>query len=276
MSAAQTQGDGEQRWGCLESLGLSPRELVLAEALQMEYDALSRLKQDKSPTGRGVGEGGKAPVPDGDGERSDSGSGSGSGLGPPGRNLLGGLSGSDPTLNLQPGGSSPSQADPDPPSYRKEPLYILNSPVKSDYEVPGLLLLPKNFAPPDDPPPAVPPRTPLPPDPCPPRRASAPRDVNLFTPEADQPKLSGGDSLNYENLNQSLARLNRERAGPRGRRGNGDASGKPVARSKTLPPQVPPRTYLPVQKSNKNQRRVSADPVTSADPSSCREMSFSQ
>ncbi|XP_061075129.1 phosphatidylinositol 4-phosphate 3-kinase C2 domain-containing subunit beta [Conger conger] len=262
MSAAQTQSDSEQRWGCLESLGLSPRELVLAEALQMEYDALSRLKQDKSPSGRGVGEGGKAPAGDGDGgERS--GSGLGPSPGPPVRNLLGGLSGSDPTLNLQPGGSSPSPADPEPPSYNKEPLYILNSPVKSDYESPGLLLLPKTFTPPDDPPPAIPPRNPLPPDPLPPRRGvGAPRDVNLFTPEADQPKLSGGDTLNYENLNESLARLNRERSGPRGRRGNGDVSGKPVARSKTLPPQVPPRTYLPVQKSNKNQRRVSADPVT--------------
>ncbi|NWX03888.1 P3C2B kinase, partial [Caloenas nicobarica] len=44
MSA--THGDGEH-WKSLESVGISRRELALAEALQMEYDALSRLRQDK-------------------------------------------------------------------------------------------------------------------------------------------------------------------------------------------------------------------------------------
>ncbi|NWH42222.1 P3C2B kinase, partial [Chloropsis hardwickii] len=39
-------GPGEQ-WPALESVGLSRTELALAEALQMEYDALSRLRQDK-------------------------------------------------------------------------------------------------------------------------------------------------------------------------------------------------------------------------------------
>ncbi|XP_077582382.1 phosphatidylinositol 4-phosphate 3-kinase C2 domain-containing subunit beta isoform X2 [Stigmatopora nigra] len=43
MSATRTQAEDEG----VESLGLSPKELVLAEALQMEYDALSRLKRDK-------------------------------------------------------------------------------------------------------------------------------------------------------------------------------------------------------------------------------------
>ncbi|KFO77019.1 Phosphatidylinositol 4-phosphate 3-kinase C2 domain-containing subunit beta, partial [Cuculus canorus] len=38
-----TRGDGE-RW---KTLGISRKELALAEALQMEYDALSRLRQDK-------------------------------------------------------------------------------------------------------------------------------------------------------------------------------------------------------------------------------------
>ncbi|KFP05185.1 Phosphatidylinositol 4-phosphate 3-kinase C2 domain-containing subunit beta, partial [Calypte anna] len=37
------RGNGEQ-W---QSLGISRKELALAEALQMEYDALSRLRQDK-------------------------------------------------------------------------------------------------------------------------------------------------------------------------------------------------------------------------------------
>uniref|UniRef100_A0A8D0H9X4 Phosphatidylinositol-4-phosphate 3-kinase catalytic subunit type 2 beta n=1 Tax=Sphenodon punctatus TaxID=8508 RepID=A0A8D0H9X4_SPHPU len=44
MSA--TRGNGEQ-WKSLESVGISRKELALAEALQMEYDALSRLRQDK-------------------------------------------------------------------------------------------------------------------------------------------------------------------------------------------------------------------------------------
>ncbi|NWI13853.1 P3C2B kinase, partial [Crypturellus soui] len=44
MSAPR--GDGEP-WPALESVGISRKELALAEALQMEYDALSRLRQDK-------------------------------------------------------------------------------------------------------------------------------------------------------------------------------------------------------------------------------------
>ncbi|KAF1496777.1 Phosphatidylinositol 4-phosphate 3-kinase C2 domain-containing subunit beta, partial [Nipponia nippon] len=44
MSA--TRGNGEH-WKSLESVGISRKELALAEALQMEYDALSRLRQDK-------------------------------------------------------------------------------------------------------------------------------------------------------------------------------------------------------------------------------------
>ncbi|NXA43216.1 P3C2B kinase, partial [Eudromia elegans] len=41
-----THGNGEH-WQSLESVGISRKELALAEALQMEYDALSRLRQDK-------------------------------------------------------------------------------------------------------------------------------------------------------------------------------------------------------------------------------------
>ncbi|NXS28056.1 P3C2B kinase, partial [Pomatostomus ruficeps] len=40
------RGAGEH-WPGLEAVGLSRKELALAEALQMEYDALSRLRQDK-------------------------------------------------------------------------------------------------------------------------------------------------------------------------------------------------------------------------------------
>uniref|UniRef100_A0A8B9RMF0 Phosphatidylinositol-4-phosphate 3-kinase, catalytic subunit type 2 beta n=1 Tax=Astyanax mexicanus TaxID=7994 RepID=A0A8B9RMF0_ASTMX len=254
MSAAQTHSDSEQRWGCLESLGLSPRELVLAEALQMEYDALSRLKQDKGPAETGTPESSKSsttrterplprPLPS-----------------PPGGNLHHGLSGSDPMLNLiQPGVSNPSRS-----FYSKEPLYILDSQGKDDYEGTSRMLS-KGLPPPDEPPPAVPPRNPIPqPDSFMARRGSAPRDVNLFTPDVDQPKLPSGDTMNYDNLNDSLMRLNGDwPSSPRARRAYSEQSGKPVARSKTLPPQVPPRTYIPGQMSTRSNRRVSADPYQS-------------
>uniref|UniRef100_A0A673YXU4 Phosphatidylinositol-4-phosphate 3-kinase catalytic subunit type 2 beta n=1 Tax=Salmo trutta TaxID=8032 RepID=A0A673YXU4_SALTR len=214
MSAAQTPKDSEGPWG-LDSLGLSQRELVLAEALQMEYDALSRLKQDKGGDSQGTSSQGGGKVPT---------------LSPPGRN------------------------------------YLSSSYGESGSSFGSSLTLPKGFSPPhDDPPPAVPPRTPLLPSSepfLPPRPTTAPRDVNLFTPEVDQPKLSSGETLNYESLNDALSKLNGDLPSPRGRRANGDQSGKPLARSKTLPPQVPPRTYVSIQKSNKNQHRVSADPVS--------------
>lgn len=279
MSAAQTQKE------TLEALGLSQKELVLAEALQMEYDALSRLKQDKSGTETSQ-TGPRAP--------SQTRSKSHNPSLPPrptpsqtspaltGGNLLRGLSGSDSSLN-QPGRSQsppsvPARALPPQGGYIKESLYILDSPEVSkfrdcsgsslrDSTAFGSGFLPKGFPSfPDDVPPALPPRNPIPPSSgsenpfLPPRGSTVPRDVNLFTPDVDQPKVTSGE-LNYDNINDSLSRLNEGRQGPRGRRANGDQSGKPVARSKTLPPQVPPRTYVPVPKSNKNQRRVSADPV---------------
>uniref|UniRef100_A0A671VTP3 Phosphatidylinositol-4-phosphate 3-kinase catalytic subunit type 2 beta n=1 Tax=Sparus aurata TaxID=8175 RepID=A0A671VTP3_SPAAU len=283
MSAAQTQKESsEAGWGCLEALGLSQKELVLAEALQMEYDALSRLKHDKSGTGTGPTPGSRAPsqtrskTPNPSIERPRP-TPSQPGPAPAGEGLLRGLSGSDPSLN-QPGGSQsvpslPARALP------PQPLYILDSPELSkfrdgsgsslgDSPGSGSGFLSKGFPSlPDDTPPAIPPRNPIPlssgsENPfLPPRGSAVPRDVNLFTPDVDQPKVSSGE-LNYDNINDSLSRLNGSRPGPRGRRANGDQSGKPVARSKTLPPQVPPRTYIPVPKSNKNQRRVSADPVS--------------
>lgn len=288
MSAAQTQKESsEAGWGCLEALGLSQKELVLAEALQMEYDALSRLKQDKSGTGTSQTPASTAPsqtrskTPNPTIERPRP-TPSQLSPAPTGGSLLRGLSGSDSSLN-QPGGSQSPHSIPDralPPQggYIKESLYILDSPEVSKFSDcsgpslgdslgSGSGFLPKGFPSlPDDVPPAIPPRNPIPPSSgsenpfLPSRGSTMPRDVNLYTPEVDQPKVTSGE-LNYDNINDSLSRLNGSRQGPRGRRANGDQSGKPVARSKTLPPQVPPRTYVPVPKSNKNQRRVSADPV---------------
>ncbi|TMS19161.1 Phosphatidylinositol 4-phosphate 3-kinase C2 domain-containing subunit beta [Larimichthys crocea] len=287
MSAAQTQKEsGEPGWSCLEALGLSQKELVLAEALQMEYDALSRLKQDKSGTGTSQTPSSRAPsqtrskTPNPTVEQPRPAQGQ-PGPAPTGGDLLRGLSGSDPSLN-QPGGSQsphtvPARVLPPQGGFIREPLYILDSPEiskfrdgsgpsLSDSGGSGSGFLSKGLPPlTDDVPPALPPRNPIPPpsgseNPFLSSRGSAtPRDVNLFTPDVDRPKVTSGE-LNYDNINDSLARLNEGR--PRGRRANGDQSGKPVARSKTLPPQVPPRTYMPAPKSNKNQRRVSADPVS--------------
>uniref|UniRef100_A0A3B5MHA6 Phosphatidylinositol-4-phosphate 3-kinase, catalytic subunit type 2 beta n=1 Tax=Xiphophorus couchianus TaxID=32473 RepID=A0A3B5MHA6_9TELE len=266
MSATQTQKEGsEAGWGSLEALGLSQRELVLAEALQMEYDALSRLKQDK--TGTGTGQTGlKTPEPSTPGQNLPTSS----------EDLLLDLSGPDSSPN-QPGGSQfplPLPPRPAPPAgvFMKETPYILDSPElrkfsgsgSGDSVGPGLGFLSKGSALPDDVPPAVPPRHPLPPPlgselPLLPPRPST-RDVNLFHPGGDQLKVTSAE-LNYDLINDSLARLNEGRPAPPARCANGDQSGKLVSRSKTLPPQVPPRTYTPAAKSNKNQRRVSADPV---------------
>lgn len=255
MSAAQMQNDGEQRWGVLDSLGLSPKELVMAEALQMEYDALSRLRQDKSPTSKTLSdgdEGGSKPPPPPQRElplppprplHS-----------PPGSSFQTGGWGSDPML--QPNGNGQSgSSHAQPPMSSKEPLYILETGPRNKGHSDGL-------PPPDEPPPALPPRNPLPPLPDPPRRPPpTPRDINLFSPEVDQPKVLSSDTLNYDHLNDSLTKLNGDWSSPRGRRGVGEQAGKPVARSKTLPPQVPPRSYLPAPKSGRTNRRVSADPV---------------
>uniref|UniRef100_A0A8C2CHB4 Phosphatidylinositol-4-phosphate 3-kinase, catalytic subunit type 2 beta n=1 Tax=Cyprinus carpio TaxID=7962 RepID=A0A8C2CHB4_CYPCA len=158
--------------------------------------------------------------------------------------------------------SNLSQSSSESSGFSKEPRYILDE-WKSDFEGTSQLLS-KGSPSLDEPPPPVPPRNPIPQnDPFIVHRSSAPRDVNLFTPEVDQPKLSFGDTLNYDNLNDSLSKLNEDWLSPnRSQRANGDKSGKAVARSNTLPPQIPPRTYLPAQKSTRSQRRVSIDPVS--------------
>lgn len=258
MSAAQTQNDREQRWGCLESLGLSQKELVLAEALQMEYDALARHRQDKGTS---------STLPPDSSKSSPSRSESSLPRrvpSPSWNNLQQqGVSGSDPMLNhVQPGVSNLSRSSGESHGFTKEPRYILDE-WESDFEGTSQMLS-KGLPTLDEPPPPVPPRNPIPQnDPFIVHRSSAPRDVNLFTPEVDQPKLSFGETLNYDNLNDSLSKINGDWLSPgRSRRANGDKSGKAVARSNTLPPQIPPRTYLPTPKSTRSQRRVSVDPVS--------------
>uniref|UniRef100_A0A672RS95 Phosphatidylinositol-4-phosphate 3-kinase catalytic subunit type 2 beta n=1 Tax=Sinocyclocheilus grahami TaxID=75366 RepID=A0A672RS95_SINGR len=240
MSAAQTQNDREKCWGCLESLGLSQRELVLAEALQMEYDALARHRQDKGPANTLPPDTKSSPAKSEPSlpRRVPS---------PPCNNLQQGVSGSDPMLNhVQPGVSNFSRSSGESHGFSKEPRYILDE-WESDFEGTSQLLS-KGLPSLDEPPPPVPPRNPIPQnDPFIVHQSSVPRDVNLFTPEVDQPKLSFGDTLNYDNLNDSLSKLNGDWLSPNtSRRVNGDKSGKAVARSNTLPPQIPPRTYFTV------------------------------
>uniref|UniRef100_A0A673H011 Phosphatidylinositol 4-phosphate 3-kinase C2 domain-containing subunit beta-like n=1 Tax=Sinocyclocheilus rhinocerous TaxID=307959 RepID=A0A673H011_9TELE len=130
MSAAQTQNDREQRWGCLESLGLSQRELVLAEALQMEYDALARHRQDKGPANTLPPETSKSS--DSSPTRSEP-SMPRRVPSPPWNNLQQGVSGSDPMLNhVQPGVSNLSRSSGETHGFSKEPrpfipIYLFTS-----------------------------------------------------------------------------------------------------------------------------------------------------
>uniref|UniRef100_A0AAV2MIJ5 Phosphatidylinositol-4-phosphate 3-kinase n=1 Tax=Knipowitschia caucasica TaxID=637954 RepID=A0AAV2MIJ5_KNICA len=282
----------EAAWG-LESLGLSQKELVLAEALQMEYDALSQIKQDQSKTSlpiqrpSGVQDQTTTTAPSvqsiqrlstvQDQTRTTAPSVQSIQRPRPTTtraftgDLTGLVSGSDLVLD-QAGGSqhtlTPARVPLSGMSVSKGPLYILEAPESTDFQE----KCSQSF--PDDVPPALPPRLPItpahpeplsssstsrappPPPPNHPTRLP-PRDVNLFIPEGDLLKVQPKFEPDFDSINQSLLRLN-ESPPPRPHR---DQSGKPVARSKTLPPQVPPRTYLPAAKTNRSQRRVSADPV---------------
>ncbi|KAJ8796196.1 hypothetical protein J1605_018138 [Eschrichtius robustus] len=313
---SSTQGSGEH-WKSLESVGISRKELAMAEALQMEYDALSRLRHDKEESRARQNTDPSLiswdePVLDfyskPAGRRKD-------------LKLLRGLSGSDPTLNynsLSPQEGLPnhstsqgSQPGPDPwpkGSLAGDYLYIFDG---SD----GGLSLSSGPGDTDDSfkklsPPPLPPRvsiwdTP----PLPPRKGSPssskisqPNDINTFSLVEQPPgKLlghrllgeeeelgSGGPgrllgSMDYDGINDAITRLNLKstydaemlRDATRGwKEGRGllnfgkDTPGKPVARSKTMPPQVPPRTYTSRYANRKNgapgkNLRISAAPVGS-------------
>lgn len=247
MSAAQMQKEApEVGWPGLEALGLSPRELVLAEALQMEYDALSRLRQDKSEA---------------ETVHSPSCSSHPSPAGEP-RSAPGGPSGSGPSPGRLGGPDSPPSIPPRVPPPRgdhtQQSLFILDASEDNKLKDPAgpgsKCLNPLS----DETPPALPPRvpisqseTPVPPSQEPP----APHNVNLFLPEVEQPK-----EATYDSINRALVRLNSSQ-GARGRPSRGEPSGKPVSRSKTLPPQLPPRTNVPALKRHNNPQRGPADLV---------------
>lgn len=251
MSAAQMQQEApEAAWPGLEALGLSRTELVLAEALQMEYDALSRLRQDKSETvhspsgSSNPGAAAESPQPD--------------------CSTLRGLSGSSPSPSQLGGPDSPPcippRVPPPPEDHAKQSLLILDAwadPAKDPAGSGSRHLGPL----PDETPPALPPRIPI----GQPRCSESPvllgretppsHNVNLFLAEEEQPKQTSGGrfgSADYDSLNEALQRLHSSQ-------GSGGAPlGKPQSHSKTLPPRVPPRTHLHALKHPKNPQQLPA------------------
>uniref|UniRef100_A0A8C3WST5 Phosphatidylinositol-4-phosphate 3-kinase catalytic subunit type 2 beta n=1 Tax=Catagonus wagneri TaxID=51154 RepID=A0A8C3WST5_9CETA len=315
---SSTQGHGEH-WKSLESVGISRQELAMAEALQMEYDALSRLRHDQEESSRAKQNPDPSliswdePVLDfyskPAGRRKD-------------LKLLRGLSGSDPTLNynsLSPQEGPPSYSvtsqgsqpgtDPWPKgSLAGDYLYILDrsegelslSPGPGDVDD-----FSKKLSPPPLPPrvsiwdtPPLPPRKGSPSS----SKASQPHDIDTFSLVEQPPGKSRGHgvldedeepgsrgpgrplgTVDYDGINDAITRLNLKSTydaemlqdTTRGwKEGRGpldfgkDTPGKPVARSKTMPPQVPPRTYASRYAKRKNatpgkNRRISAAPVGS-------------
>ncbi|XP_055000246.1 phosphatidylinositol 4-phosphate 3-kinase C2 domain-containing subunit beta [Sorex araneus] len=299
---SSTQGRGEQ-WDSLESVGLSRKELAMAEALQMEYDALSRLRHDKEESR--AKQNADPPLISWDepalgfyskpAERRQD------------LKLLRGLSGSDPTLNYN--SLSPQEAPPAHPSSqgsRPGPDPWPKGSLPGDYLYifdgcdGGLSSSPGTGDDDDDDASKK-----LSPPPLPPRKGSpsssskisrGPNDINTFS-SAEQPpgKLLGHQILkeeeapggghpghllgpvDYDGINCAITRLNLKstydtellRDASRGWKDSGkDTPGKPVARSKTMPPQVPPRTYPSRYANRKNvtsgkNHRISAAPVGS-------------
>lgn len=311
---SSTQGSGEH-WKSLESVGISRKELAMAEALQMEYDALSRLRRDKEESrakqntdpsliswDEPVLDFYSKPV----GGQKD-------------LKLLRGLSGSDPTLNynsLSPQEGLPNhstsqgcQPGPDPwpkGSLAGDCLYIFDgsdggpslSPGSEDIDGSS-----KKLSPPPLPPrvsiwdtPPLPPRKGSPSS----SKISQPNDINTLSlveqppgkllghrilEEEEEPGGGGPGrllgSVDYDGINDAITRLNLKStydadtlwdATRVWKEGRGhldfskDTPGKPVARSKTMPPQVPPRTYTSCYANRNNvtpgkNRRISAAPV---------------
>ncbi|XP_067166694.1 phosphatidylinositol 4-phosphate 3-kinase C2 domain-containing subunit beta [Apteryx mantelli] len=299
MSA--TRGNGEH-WKSLESVGISRKELALAEALQMEYDALSRLRQDKEESR--AKRPAEPPLISWDEPPSPRGGGGGGCNGIKGTR---GLSGSDPTLNYPPAAGAPGCPGA-PPGPGGQPWLL--GPLAGDYlyildgSGPGFLGEPLGGTSPPDggggggsspkklSPPPLPPRHSV--WSCPeadgcspkgPRKGPPPKDINTFS--AARGKLLGRriseedpyGIADLDGINDAITCLNLKstyeaevlREATRGwKEGRSifekESSGKPVARSKTMPPQVPPRTYVSRFGNRKNlapnkNRRISVDPV---------------
>ncbi|XP_038675514.1 phosphatidylinositol 4-phosphate 3-kinase C2 domain-containing subunit beta [Scyliorhinus canicula] len=340
----------KEHWNTWEFSGISQQELALAEALQMEYDALSRLRQG-STTSRDDGKpkhinslqliSFEEPLLDYSQLRND-------------RNAIKGshgLSGSDPGLNYSKGSSlsirgtacSSTTSVPGPPDSQcqEDPEYYslwkdvttattattttINSSISGSTQQPTQTGLPTtdgtpcqqdyciiDYAPP------VPPRVPLsssrnatstdhwskglPSESI--EKLTTPNDINLFSPSNDDsngkivepPNIYSGqrisdeefELIDYDDLNDAITKLNLMSTygentklirvgsiGPnsicKGKDEKGESSGKPVSRSKTLPPQVPPRTYMSKYGNQNNAVHQSKNRRVSVDPSSLQQ-----
>ncbi|KAM8795937.1 phosphatidylinositol 4-phosphate 3-kinase C2 domain-containing subunit beta [Eudromia elegans] len=277
-----THGNGEH-WQSLESVGISRKELALAEALQMEYDALSRLRQDKEESLA------KRPAEPALISWDD----------PPATGNCNSIkgsrarSGSERVLAPAPSGCPGARPGALLAPLAGDYLYILHGsgppgllgePLDSPAAPRGGPKSPKKLSPP----PPLPPRQPVPR--CSPkgsRKAVPGKDMNTFSAarcgklpgchiSEEEPYESGGA---YEGIADAITCLNLKgtyeaevlcEAARGWKEGRSilekEGAGKPVARSKTLPPQVPPRSYSPRGGNRKNlapakNRRISAEPV---------------
>ncbi|XP_054147603.1 phosphatidylinositol 4-phosphate 3-kinase C2 domain-containing subunit beta [Melozone crissalis] len=291
MSMSRRRGPGEQ-WPALESVGLSRKELALAEALQMEYDALSRLRQDKEESRARKEQLQERSLISWDDPADRS-----------AIKAARGLSGSDPALShAVPNVPEGPQVPPGPSTPRVEPQ-PWKGPLSGDYLLifegsqQDFLGEPLNGSEPHEgggspkklSPPPLPPRHPLwgcpeggqlsgKASPLSPKSQAQPRDINMFSVAQDklvgrrisQEDPYGVDAITCLNL-KSTYESEALREGSRGwKEGRSilekESSGKPVARSKTMPPQVPPRTYGARAGGRKNlaanrNRRISVEPV---------------
>ncbi|XP_016159570.1 PREDICTED: phosphatidylinositol 4-phosphate 3-kinase C2 domain-containing subunit beta [Ficedula albicollis] len=285
------RGPGEQ-WPALESVGLSRKELALAEALQMEYDALSRLRQDKEESRARKEQLQERPLISWDDPVDRNGCA--------GIKAARGLSGSDPALcHNGPAVPEGPQVPPGPSrerQWRKGPLsgdylFILEGSQRDFLGEPLNGSQPHNGggSPKKLSPPPLPPRHPLwgcpeggqrsgKASPLSPKGQGQPRDINMFSVAQDkllgrrisQEDPYGVDAitcLNLKSTYESEALLENSRGWKEGRSIlEKESSGKPVARSKTMPPQVPPRACGARAGNRKNlagnrNRRISVEPV---------------
>ncbi|XP_063308373.1 phosphatidylinositol 4-phosphate 3-kinase C2 domain-containing subunit beta [Pelobates fuscus] len=248
-----TSGGNREQWQGLESLGISRKELALAEALQMEYDAMSRLRQEKKPSESNENQ----------------------------------LISWDVVSQVPASVSSPPKTKP-PPS--GDYLYIYGDGYHSNGRGEGRSS-PKNLSPPP-----LPPRThilsqrkDIPPTNL--TKSHQMRDVNVYNGDVggkflsrriselededvvdtEERRGSGFSDLDYEGINDTITRLNlastydsellRQAEGHWKEVGmRKKLTGKPVSRSNTLPPQVPPRTYIQRPGESSKSSRASVGP----------------
>ncbi|KAG8589413.1 hypothetical protein GDO81_006382 [Engystomops pustulosus] len=227
-----TSGGKKEQWNGIEALGMSRKELALAEALQMEYDAFSRHRRDSQQSLTN-------------------------------ENSL--ISWED-VSHCSSTVPSPPRNKPSPDKYHRNGQDdVRRSPKNVSTSVPStsdVMKYLKELSPSTD-------------------KISQSRDVNLYTEDTRGKLLSRRISeeedtslldrreeclnLDYEEINYTLTRLNvtptydpelllqaQEHWKDVRLRKTGDVTGKPVVRSNTMPPQLPPRTYG--QKQNRNTR----------------------